>query len=191
MPSWWGGGYLILNPEIIIQDKPHPYPNPDIYPINSANYYEVDTTGWQTYTNSRYGFEFRYPKEWTFISGFVPGGVVKDDYFKDASGRILSVIPFLGYSKVGFGNIENIEREIRSSYGMAGEVLNMKRILDNESTVGYSVLWDLAGGGLKGYFAKKVNVSGDYFPIINLYPRQDIDRNIFNDILSTFKFANQ
>ncbi len=31
----------------------------------------IDTAGWQTYTNSTYGFEFFYPKDWMFVGEFV------------------------------------------------------------------------------------------------------------------------
>ncbi len=41
---------------------------------------DVDTSGWKTYRNEEYGFEFRYPKDWRFINidtigvGLLPSG---------------------------------------------------------------------------------------------------------------------
>ncbi|MFH1233258.1 MAG: Ser-Thr-rich GPI-anchored membrane family protein [Patescibacteria group bacterium] len=52
---------------------------------SSDNYFTITSAnqvaGWQTYTNTQYGFEFKYPSDWKFKSGYF----IKNIYEKDFS----------------------------------------------------------------------------------------------------------
>jgi len=41
--------------------------------IAASNAMPVDVSGWQTYQNSQYGFEFEYPPQWQILTGGLAG----------------------------------------------------------------------------------------------------------------------
>ncbi|TSC91072.1 MAG: Uncharacterized protein CEN90_620 [Parcubacteria group bacterium Licking1014_17] len=57
-------------------------PNPMVSytPTATPTSVPMDTTGWKTYTNTRYGFEFRYPKNWFLIDNSTTGNGIVSSY---------------------------------------------------------------------------------------------------------------
>ncbi len=82
--------------------KPVSAPTPNESPIASSAS-SINTTGWKTYTNVQYGFEFQYPKDRKLVEGRPQGDQNADwyIYLKDSSGGLNIV--FTVNSKMDYG----------------------------------------------------------------------------------------
>ena len=157
----------------------------------------VQNADWKTYTNSKYGFEIKYPLDWTFreyISGaaFFPknksgenttgNGSVNIGFYE--RGANYCKIPFEDYVKIaGPSEIQNYES------------LNTIEIAENDNGIEvYKTTWNYAD--FQGN--KKVSLPIAYFKTENQQSCGSVEAflndnnysDIYDSIISTFKFTN-
>ena len=153
------------------------------------------TVNWKTYTNTRYGFEFRYPAAWLFPAAYIVGstGAVGDS--------------FLGQARWGyeFGTKKDIEGSLSSSYLMAAyptsnratilqEIKSSEQYKGGLVTIKDAVL-TIAGfpairydeGGLCGYPSTIIFTPSYTLKVVSNCNNESSDP--FDQILSTLKFT--
>lgn len=129
------------------------------------------TAGMKTYTNTEYGFEFRYPDDWvvkenTFVSYYSKFNlevVVKKEKYLDLVFDVNIVMP--EFPERSFKNIEKTTSEV-----IVDGVLGIKYQYEFESQQETAIVLPI----------------GDYKVILGTDSKQDVDS--FNQILASFKF---
>jgi len=147
-----------------------------------------DTSDWQTYTNEEFGFEFRYPEDWT-----------RD--FGDSTSNEVEI-----YDGILVGDILNEYARFRVNVREVSKTIS--DIWDPESQIGSSIK---EIGGIKAVVQAIEDGRGDtvqytllannnFYQIqttifnlsnLDLPPEPPDYREIFNQILSTFRFIEQ
>lgn len=152
--------------------------------IGNASSQPIPTADWKTYTNTQYGFEIAYPKDW-FMRSALRSDTSEDIYISPESSQDNFV--FIGsalninVSKIKTGN--SLLDEVRDRFGKLGTDFTEENI---------------KVGGIDGLIIKticqgvgcgqpeRVVVKNNYFYDL-------IERNInpvFDQVISTFKFTN-
>src|SRR5260221_1405311 len=157
-----------------------------------------ETANWKTYTNTKHGYSIKYPNDWSFreFSSTKDGA----GFYNTASGDVIGnepitinfnqrpsndqSVPFSDYVKIA---------AIKEIQGFESLVL-INLVTTNSGIVGYKTTWNyktLAGEA-------KISLPITYFDTklptgetvqINLGDKND--EQIYNKILSTFKFTDQ
>lgn len=134
-----------------------------------------DLSGWQTYRNEEFGFEFKYPEEWSLQEGTA----IKDDF------------DFIHIGSIGPLNINMVDKELNASniQGVYGKVDNERIEVIKVGGVDSYMFRD-GDAGCGGNIVQIPNNK----QIINL-GFIDCDKNTEAEdnrvaILSTFKFIN-
>ena len=164
-------------------------PSPTVNPAKTTGQSAVPSD-WQTYRNDEYGFEFKYPSNWTMSFPNVPG-------------RLFSLVPPMSEdnkykNKYGEASIQ-IDIDLVSE-GMSIEEY-FKKALENikpEYRDGIdSLLFDCSNLNLLNMAAQKCSYTLSYFgekAVIFIKDHHiwqisySTDDDIFNQILSTFRF---
>lgn len=140
-----------------------------------------DVSNWKTYRNEQYGFEFKYPKDWT-IDG-------KEDLFRVIDMQDLNK-PYKGiYVSITDSNGMNIDKWLEN-YNT--EFIDSKsKLIINGNSVVKSINSADGSDGFSYYFSDNKNVFK--FEVSKFYQNgnsfYDYDKYIIK-ILSTFKFFN-
>ncbi len=156
------------------------------------------TAGWKTYTNEKWGYSVKYPSDWTYRefpstrdgAGFRPLDKPNDVRYEFIGIRLGKRaldsinIPFEEYVKrVAIEEIQNYQ-----------SLVSIEKVPTKDGLVGYKTTWNVRSleGGIQEslpitYFDYK-NSSGD---TVQVSIENNDYMNIYNQILSTFKFQNK
>lgn len=150
----------------------------------------VDTKNWKTYTNAEYGFEFKYPSDWSLqISDWDPqthsGTLLEGEYIFELSNcknlqvvSDCSIFGFIGkedYTYDGHGKLYAKDLSAR-------KIGNYDWKFREQS---------INGIGAVDYFVKPASQENYYrFLYQEKYSNPQVKTD-FNQILSTFKFGEQ
>lgn len=181
-------GYVYLQPK---QEAPKPLESePAIETTTSVPVPSDETANWKTYQDDDLGFKLQYPSGWEFKAEFLPGGVVKDNFFEDVDGRVMTITPFLYDTNYTFeeymgANFEPGDSDVRLS--------GKNKLIENDSMEAYLV--PLTNGITLVYLRSKESheplIAGKYQKTVTLKPRKDLDINLLKKIISTFYFIER
>ncbi len=167
----------------------------------------VDTSNWQTYRNSEYGYEIKYPKGWFVYDDTCEcmcenSPSSKVDSFNRIKIRSFKRPDECGYSGLGGKGIQ-VKIQITDKLKSLDDWINNIKLVD--PTMKVNAVKDVNIGGIKG---KELTLSCDCLIGVGFYRiiernnmiyefsvfTQDIDLNNYlpaiNQILSTFKFLD-
>jgi hypothetical protein len=152
-----------------------------------------ETANWKTYRNDEYGFEFKYPKDWT------TGYIYKDDVLGRWSVKIISQKwqGFLEDVKAGKTYCEGVCGDIEIYYQREIGYNTLEEYI-TKNQEGIEILSQIEFAGQKGYEIKDLGISQWYSILItkdnHLYEisfdheEKSSTTEIERQILSTFKF---
>ncbi len=169
----------------------------------------IDISGWQTYTNSQYGFELKYPVDWQDVNGTGQGEILDIVYQRNKATHAEGV----GYSYPGEIFLRGItKKSILVPYGSTppanfldfakeydvsgldnqGNVVPLMAI-DGHQAVQINAPDNLTGPdkGLVPNITLLIDYSSDsviWVEVNYFYENKDYVSKTFNQILSTFKF---
>lgn len=156
------------------QQVPAPAAQQPIEPVD-------ETAGWQTYRNEKYGFEFKYPKDWVF-SDAADGQTV----FHSGNGTLLLSLNLFDGQKLTLNEREKLNKNI------TGEEIKTERINFKDVS---ALKTEFSGGpqspgGDEIYFIKDNKTYILSFTVTGGF--QNIPRDLGDEdkILSTFKFTD-
>lgn len=163
-----GAGWWYWNKNYAIGPTPTPTAIPD------------ETANWKTYTNTQYGFEFKYPNDW----------ILKD-------GKELGISPMFNYIQItknlDDNDYERIEftssqQDLQTGSNTAGPQIDLGGMKWSSGNFNNGVPGQNAPHDSLALFTK----SGSTFYEITLYPNDTaIVSSDFSQILSTFKFIGE
>ncbi|TSC53631.1 MAG: Uncharacterized protein LiPW39_158 [Parcubacteria group bacterium LiPW_39] len=182
--------------------------------ISTFKFINDQTADWQTYRNEKYGFEFRYPKEWDNIVESVDKSyvgffneerfaAVYNDYGGLTPGffaeqREFAAVDVNMYKKGSLVGTENLI--VNEGIDLKQFVQNVIRLCRPESleeiklgdNLAYRCSVTTTSGRDEKIVYSKLNGNILTISTISGYDYKDYDTllNVFNKILSTFKFIN-
>lgn len=180
-------GFLSFGRSILTSKKPvsdiipSPTPSPQTSP--SASPTPVNTTGWKTYTNTKYFFTFKYPDGFEVVR--------TPDYDSNNSVQDLAGISIDGHLQfvanydvsLGCLNIaECAEIALKGSGKTKDEVYEVKRLLGDVMITGYGYHGKITRN--EDYLVER---NGHIFRVYIFYNDARASSSI-DDILSTFRF---
>jgi hypothetical protein len=147
---------------------------------------QTDTSGWKTYTNSQYGFSFRYPNNWnkyeqncSFVQGCVPVSLGDNQQVQIIGVGILDNI-----DPDNFSSISNFEIWHNKNFASNGLIssnfsqVNQLKFIQTKEADGINSEGDY------------VYLSSNNIVIVIFSDNNNTEsENILNSILSTFKFT--
>ncbi len=162
-------------------------------PSNGEGLGEVDIKGWKTYTNSEYGFEFKYP------AGAAVGGNKQSLNLGTAQSPVYGV-EIMGAALVELSKGENkktaqgifnqmlsylaLPKEAYETGEMSPPVCKLQEI--NNPSLSVQAIYCEGEGG-PAYYAYISGGKNDFF--LDGYPARGLDIVSLNKVLSTFKFT--
>ena len=195
---WWQGKSISQQP--IVNN------NKSVKPV--VNQMVVDEiAGWQTYANAKYGFEFKYPKDWK--ANIASDGVAENcnngktscsnlEPEKQKAGGNLEGGDYSCTDSINFGIIKNEKKlQVRDflseEYGWDKEsgIIKNNDIQETKFGNGFAYRFmEISGFDGSEYSNFWVTLDdGNFFNMVGIH--LDADENkIFNQIISTFKFTD-
>ena len=194
---WWQGKKD--NQQTIINKQQPTANNQQAQPAN-------ETANWQTYANDKYGFEFKYPKDWKT-------NIVSNDVAENCNSGTTSCNNLFPEKQKNCGNIEGggydctdiinfgiIKNEsklqirdfLEKNYGWTKEIGLIKNDNIQEIKFGNGFIYKFIeisafDGSEYSHFWVTLD-DGNFFNITGIHLDADEIR-VFNQILSTFKFT--
>jgi len=150
---------------------------------------QIDISGWKTYTNTEYGYQFKYPKDWGYISAdtpadWAPGGKTTQITFQGLSEPGVFIINH-PIKEIGYENHEVMKEESIAVPGSTKQLektiyLEQKKYIQETALPNnlILVLWN----NTQADWAKSGQMSLSF---TNL---SDEKVAIFDKILTTFRF---
>lgn len=192
------GGYFLYQKQI----KPTPTPQQTSQPTPSptdasgAPTGAAETANWKTYTNTDYNYQLKYPPTWKIETPSNTSGIGKPTVYVN----IVSDIQFKNeccfpysiginvYEKSENKTIQELGQEIIKDFKYTEETLNDMKIYRTNSLSSQF--------GSEAVFVKidknnYVSLALSPFNNDKPFPNQEDQYEIFNQILSTFKFLDQ
>ncbi len=170
--------------------EPTPTPSPTLTPD--------PTESWQDYKDEKVGIEFKYPDSW-YASAYTP--LTFSVFLENKPIKIPEASEFLTSIQVGFNEATNTttnekfyqEKTLAEGVKRYKELFDIKtvKIVENLFVGGKKAIQisgSLGPGMLEGsYFKYTLVQMDDHLLIVSLY--KDENQEIYNQILSTFKFT--
>src|SRR3989344_1338876 len=118
---------------------------------------DVDMTGWQTYRNEEYGFEFMYPKTWA----------IKEEYSLNDTRDVLIDT---GSSKIAIDYTATLSEFLNMNNYYRNNGIPLKEFLDKE-VQGGSIrdVEDFSIGGVNGYEFNRTSQTYPLYAVIVIY----------------------
>ena len=143
-----------------------------------------ETANWKTYQNEEFGYEIKYPKDWTYKEDSPPRLVSFDSAFKD-KGVFLIIVHD---NKEELPLLEFLDKQYSEGIGISPPTEEHMVIIDSHSAVRYSY----PSYPIDPSFIEKVYFANDDKVYEIKRESYENDSNFqlenFNQILSTFKF---
>jgi len=158
------------------------------------------TSGWKTYTNTQYGFEFQYPKGWVIDDSGVGPTVQVWSSEKKEQNSVNAIIPIYSEFATNYEDLASFKAFAKESLGR--DVSSVKDFVSSnfysfaETTVSGKNAYAAIGVSSRAVYTLYIE-SGDGVYILSTedfseagyYPKNPkIDKNVEN-IISTFKFT--
>lgn len=148
------------------------------------------TAGWKTYTNTPYGFEFKYPKTWTISDNLTLNTCCLDisnfDPLKKQNERLEKgevTIEIASYKKSASISLKDF---VSSKTYMKSDIKATS--VDNVNIAGINgIKSNLIGDGT--YYLPRSSIEGISITIFNHPESKENFKEIINQIISTFKFT--
>lgn len=173
----YAGIYLYLGSQLYQISKPNQAPittQPSPAPDETAN--------WKTYANKSYSYSFDYPSDWEINEKTVHRIVITDRILKKG----LLVVVLGVDTKENYKDIQDWFTRITEDKNSIDKVVETKKIsLDGE--IGYLTKYESSLVNAESIFYNAIVIhNGTSLQLVFTH----IDKIIFDQILSTFKFTN-
>lgn len=156
----------------------------------------IDTSNWETFSNAKYGYEFRYPKDWSAFQSvynetyvlFGPGATDKGgsggvEYIGDLkSGQSLQNFIEEFNQGVGGGSSSETPSTVNGQ-GVVISIMPIPSLEEDGRTESKAVAFSNNGKVFEVYL--------NYYTDFTKHPADKINLDNFNQLLSTFKFTGQ
>jgi len=188
------GGYLLLG-KLGIHPKPSTVTIKTTAPTPTPN----PTANWKTYTNTKYGFSFKYPSELNGLGSYTDPKGELVSLIQDSYGGQPKMEVYISTGSAATAAQTFLNQIISTKKGL--ENFNYTQIstekLDNQTLYFYSEDFDFSSNGLPppgqpmNTLAASNTISNVFYNIRYHYlpKEQKSEQDLFNKILSTFKFT--
>jgi hypothetical protein len=154
---------------------------------------EIDTSDWKIYRNEEFGFEMKYPRDWTnenreSVVLFSENGPIGNDFGFRATEKNIYGYPF-SIHIFYIPNIKNVGELKYFDFAHKGEIISYDYDIIK---IGHAQEEFFKIKEKKGSFIAYIKINNqNYFEINYHDPKVDSLRSKTEQIISTFKFINQ